>query len=436
MGVSSAVEAWVEKNRDAILGTIGELIRIRTENVPPGGNEKPGQEYLYRLASGFLPERDLDLFELDEVPGIREHPLFFPTIEGSPRIYRDRPILTARLAGSGGGRSLVFTGHMDTVPSYGKSWKVFPDPFSGRIKDGRLYGRGALDMKAGTASGFLALKCLHDLGLRLKGDVYAESVVDEENGGVNGTLAARLRRPDIDFALLAEPSFLAVGIESIGGSDWKASVTEESPGGIGTEEELPNPIYKLSRLALALERYDRRLASLKPPETYDPGMHIRLLTYQLHSGGASYGESGGVPTTGHIFFWQEMYSYWDEAQARRDLEDFLKQELGGLPEFREGLPRLETVIRFLEGHRTDRSHPALSSIRRAYGQLGLEYEEKGLPFATDAFAFRKCSPTEVAILGPSGANLHGTDEYVEVESVLSLVKIMVLTAVDFCQLVQ
>jgi acetylornithine deacetylase len=432
MGILSEVDSWVEANQELILRTICELVQIRTENLPPGGNEKPGQEYLYRLADGFLPEHDLDLFEIDEVPGIREHPLFFPTIEGAQRIYRDRPNLVARLAGDGGGRSLVFTGHMDTVPSYGRSWKVFPDPFSGRIKDGRLYGRGALDMKAGTASGFLALKCLHDLGVRLKGDVYAESVVDEENGGVNGTLAARLRHPGIDFALLAEPSFLTVGIESIGGSDWKASVTEESPGGIGTDEELPNPIYKLSRLALALEKYDHRLGSMRPPETYDPGMHIRLLTYQLHSGGASYGESGGVPITGHIFFWQEMYSYWNEAEARRDLQDFLEKELGAQPEFRNGLPRLETVIRFLEGHRTDRSHPALSSLRRAYNQLGLEYEEKGIPFATDAFAFRKCSNTEVAIVGPEGANLHGMDEYVEIDSVLSLMKIMVLTALDFC----
>jgi acetylornithine deacetylase len=432
MGIPSEVEAWVEKNQDTILGTIGDLVRIRTENLPPGGNEKPGQEYLHRLASGFLPARDLDLFEVDEVPGIREHPLFFPTIDSQERIYRDRPILTARLAGSGGGRSLVLTGHMDTVPTYGQRWDVFPDPFSGQIKDGRLYGRGSLDMKAGTASGFLALKCLHDLGAQLKGDVYAESVVDEENGGVNGTLAARLRRPGIDFALLAEPSFLTVGIESIGGSDWKASVTEKGPGGIGPDVELPNPIYKLSRLALALEKYDRHLGSLRPPDTYDPGMRTRLLTYQLHSGGSSYAESGGVPTAGHIFFWQEIYSYWSEAEARCDLEEFLKQELGELPEFREGLPRLETVIRFLEGHRTDRSHPALSSIRRAYEQLGLEHEEKGIPFATDAFAFRKCSQTEVAIVGPSGANPHGMDEYVEVDSVLSLVKIMVLTAMDFC----
>jgi acetylornithine deacetylase len=432
MGMLSEVESWVWENEETILATISELVRIRTENLPPGGNEKPGQEYLYRFAAGFLPERDLDLFELDQVPGIREHPLFFPTTEGRQKVYQDRPILVARKPGSGGGRSLAFSGHMDTVPAYGQRWEVFPDPCSGKIKDGRLYGRGALDMKAGTACGFLALKCLHDLGVRLKGDVYAESVVDEENGGVNGTVAARLRNPDIDFAILGEPSLLSVGIETIGGSDWKVSISEEGPGGIGPDVELPNPIYKLSRIALALEKYDRRLASLKAPETYDPDMRIRLLTFQLHSGGATYGESGAVPTSGHIYFWQEIYSYWSETEARRDLLEFMKQELGADPEFRESFPRFETVIRFLEGHRTDRSHPALASIRKAYGQLGLEHRERGIPFATDAYAFRQCAKTDVAVIGPEGANPHGSDEYVEVASVLALLKIMVLSALDFC----
>jgi acetylornithine deacetylase/succinyl-diaminopimelate desuccinylase-like protein len=110
----------------------------------------------------------------------------------------------------------------------------------------------------------------------------------------------------------------------------------------------------------------------------------------------------------------------------------MRRELAAYPELSGGQVKLETVIRFLEGHRTDRGHPALASIRRAYGQLGLEYREQGIPFATDAYAFRKCSETEVAIIGPRGSNPHGVDEYVEVDSVLDLVRVMALTALDFC----
>jgi acetylornithine deacetylase len=321
---------------------------------------------------------------------------------------------------------------MDTMPTYGKTWEVFPDPYSGKIKDGRMYGRGTIDMKAGTASGFLALKCLHDLDLTLKGDVWAESVVDEENGGVNGTIAARLRNPDIDFAILSEPSELIVGVETIGGSDWKVMVQEKGPGGIGPDADLPNPIYKLARIALALQKYDAHLADASVPDTYDPQMRIRLLTYQLASGGTTYLDSGAVPTDGQLIFWQEIFSYTDEQEARRELLDFLEAELAEDPLFRDGLPAFETVIRFLEGHRTDLGHPALKSIHRVYDRLNLQYLEKGIPFATDAFSFRRVSDTDVAIIGPTGKNPHGVDEYVEIDSVLSLIRVMVLMALDYC----
>jgi acetylornithine deacetylase len=213
---------------------------------------------IYNKMVKFIPENRLDMFEIDDVEGIREHPLFFPKIDGVEKVYKNRPNLTARLEGSGGGKSLVFSGHIDVMPAYGKKWEVFEDPFSGKIKDGRLYGRGAADMKAGTMSGFLALKCLHDLGIRLKGDVFAESVVDEENGGVNGTIAARLRNPQIDFGIVPEPTNLIVGIESVGGSDWKISLREKGAGGIEASESLENPIYKLSKIALSLEKYDKK----------------------------------------------------------------------------------------------------------------------------------------------------------------------------------
>ena len=68
----------------------------------------------------------------------------------------------------------------------------------------------------------------------------------------------------------------------------------------------------------------------------------------------------------------------------------------------------------------------------AYERLGLPCERRGIPFATDAFAFRRASGTDVAIIGPRGDNPHGIDESVEVQSVFSLVKIMVLSAIEYC----
>lgn len=433
MNYIDKIDSWIDRNKKDILETLSNLIKIKTENLPPDGNEKPGQEYLYSKVKKFIPQEDIDIFKIDDVKGIRENPLFFPTIAGMEKQYKDRPNLVARLRGSGKGRSLCFSGHMDTMPASGQKWNVFPDPFSGKIKDGKMYGRGSMDMKAGTLSGFYALKCLTELKIKLKGDVYAESVVDEENGGVNGTVASRLKYPNIDFAILAEPTDLVCGIETIGGSDWIAEVTEEGPGGIGTEVKLPNPAYKLAKVALALEKYDKEvLGNIKPPSSYTKDTRLRLLTYQVSSGGSTYLESGSVPTKGHIYFWLETFEYMSEEKVRKDFADFMREELGKYDDFKQSFPKFETVIRFMSGHKTDINHPAMSSIRKAYKDIGINCIEKGLGLAMDAYAFKKVSGTDVVVIGPRGANPHGIDEYVEIDSIFDLIKIMVLTAIDYC----
>ncbi len=432
MDYKPEVDRWVQKNSDDFLQTLSELIQIKTENVPPGGNEKPGQEYLYNKIKSFIPEEDIDLYEIDEVKRIREHPLFFSLIDDLERDYKDRPNLVAKLRSPRGRRSLSFTGHMDVMPAYDETWKVFEDPFSGKVKDGKMYGRGSMDMKAGTLAGFYALKCIKDLGIRLDGDVYAESLIDEENGGVNGTLAARLRYPDIDFAILTEPSALVAGIETVGGSDWKVSVDVGGSGGFGFGEELPNPVYRLSKIALALDEYDRKLKNIPPPESFIKEQFIRLLTFQIYSGGTNYMESGSVPTKGHLYFWVETFAGVSEAKYRKDFLDFMKSYLDRYDDFKDCFPEFKTVIRYLGGHRTDLKHPAMASIEKSFSTLGMNYEQSGLGIASDAFAFREASNTDVVVLGPRGGNAHGIDEWVDIKSILDTLKILVLTAIDYC----
>mgnify|MGYP001088131208 CR=1 FL=1 len=149
MSYKKEINDFVERNRGEILQVLSELVQIRTENIPPSGNEKKGQEYLYNKLTEFIPEKDIEVFDTDEIEGIKEHPLFFPTIDGMKRKYKGRPNLVATLRGRGGGSSLVLSGHVDTVPSGEEHWKIFDDPFSGKIKNGKLYSRGSMDMKGG-----------------------------------------------------------------------------------------------------------------------------------------------------------------------------------------------------------------------------------------------------------------------------------------------
>jgi acetylornithine deacetylase len=161
-------------------------------------------------------------------------------------------------------------------------------------------------------------------------------------------------------------------------------------------------------------------------------MKIRLLTYQFFSGGSNYLESGAVPTDGHIYFWLEAFARMEEEEYRNDFLDFMHEDLERYEEFKEDFPKTATVIRFLHGHLTDTGHPAMKSIRKAYKECGIIYEEKGIPYATDAFAFKRTSNTDVVVMGPKGKNPHGTDEYVEIDSLKNILRIMILTAIDYC----
>jgi len=127
----------------------------------------------------------------------------------------DRPNVVGIARGKGGGRSLILNAHIDTVdPGDPSRWRH--DPFSGTIVGGRVFGRGACDMKAGLATNLFALAAVRDAGVPLAGDVIVQSVIAEEDGGA-GTLAAILRGYTADAAIITEPTNLAV-IPAQGGS--------------------------------------------------------------------------------------------------------------------------------------------------------------------------------------------------------------------------
>jgi acetylornithine deacetylase len=109
-----------------------------------------------------------------------------------------------RLKGSGGGKSILFNGHLDTNPVT-EGWTV--DPYAGLVDDKFIYGIGVSNMKAGDAAYFCAVKTLLDAGVKLKGDIILTFVVGELQGGV-GTLAAIRAGAKADYFVNSEPSDL------------------------------------------------------------------------------------------------------------------------------------------------------------------------------------------------------------------------------------
>ncbi len=162
----------VEANRDDALSFLRELLRIETEN-PPGRNYRDGAAFL----DAELSERGYDV-ELVEVPEsvVAER---YPDRTGYERVN-----VVARKGEPGGDAPDVhFTGHFDVVPA-GEDWSR--EPYEPTVENGRLYARGASDMKSGIAASVLAADALETAGVPISGSLTQSMTVDEETGGFTG----------------------------------------------------------------------------------------------------------------------------------------------------------------------------------------------------------------------------------------------------------
>src|SRR5579859_5152007 len=178
----------IEGRRDEMVELTRDLIRFPTVN-PPGEAYQPCAEYLgERLkARGF----EVEYVRASGTPGDEDR---------YPRIN-----VIARREGEPG-PCVHFNSHIDVVQS-GAGWTL--DPFEGVVKDGRVYGRGACDMKGGLAASVIAVEALLDSGVELPGALEISGTADEESGGYGGVayLAERgwFSKPRVDHVIIPEP---------------------------------------------------------------------------------------------------------------------------------------------------------------------------------------------------------------------------------------
>ena len=185
----AALEA-IEQITEEIIAFLQELVRIPTVN-PPGAEYRACTELMGRKLSEF----GYDVQSI-AAEGSSEHTSQHPRIN-----------VIGRLPGRAARPLLHFNGHIDVVP-VGNGWSV--DPFSGLLRDGRLYGRGTADMKAGIAASLFAIEALRRAGVQFHGTIEQSGTVDEESGGFAGVayLAQHgfIDRAKTDFVIITEPT--------------------------------------------------------------------------------------------------------------------------------------------------------------------------------------------------------------------------------------
>ena len=309
-----------------------------------------------------------------------------------------RPNIIGVLEGRERGRTLMLCGHIDTVGVAGMK-----SPFDPVIRENRLYGRGAQDMKGGVAAMIDAARAARDRGFR-KGRLVIAAVVDEEYESIGAD--ALVREWKADAAIVTEPTDLQIGVAHKGFA-W-ASITTRGRAAHGSRPvEGRDAILRMGRVLGRLEQLDRDLQSGVP--------HRLLGTGSLH---ASIIEGG-----------RELSSYPDRCRLqleRRTVPGETAQTFEReMKDLLEALVRddreLEAAVELLFSrppYELPADHELPRGLLTAAQTAGARASTIGMSFWTDA-AILGDSGIPSVLFGPGGAGLHSLDEYVNVDDVLT-----------------
>ncbi len=376
---------------EQVARVLAELVKVESINpeLVPGGS---GEARVARTVADFLKSWGIEA-RLQEV---------------SPGRFNALGILRGR----GGGRSLMFNGHLDTVGVAGME-----DPFSARIEDGRLYGRGAQDMKGGVAAALVALATL-TRGPALKGDVVMAAVADEEYKSL-GTRAL-VREVRTDAAIVMEPTGLEV-VTAHKGFAWAEVETLGRAAHGSRPQEGRDAIAFMGRVLAQVERlqenFNRRSAH---PLLGCGSVHASLI-----SGGQ---ELSSYPERCSLSLERRLLP----GEDARTFESELREMLGRLSQEDANFRARYTMGYWAQPLETSRESPiAKTMLESARKVIGSSAKFGAQSFWTDAALLNEIGIPSL-LFGPSGAGLHSTVEYVCLEDVVRCAETLQECAKTFC----
>jgi acetylornithine deacetylase len=409
-------KATVE-NADRLVRLTQDLVRIDSENHPPNGREGNIQRYI----ADFWRENgiEFDSFIPTDVPGFTTHPAFYD----DGRDYTDRPVVVAKIPGSGGGRSLIFCGHVDTVPAVGE-WRH--GPCSAIIEDGKLFGRGSFDMKGGVAAMMMAAVLLREIGVKLKGDILIETVPDEEFASSNGTVAACARGYSADAAVITEPTELAVVTGNRGFR--LAQVAVKGKTGIEIYGNVAdNPVHHLTTILQGIEdfRAARHLVT-----TEDTVMITKLGANEFRRD-----ELFTIPPECRMEVNWQTTPEEEIADTDAQFEAAIRNACEADSYFKANPPEFSYHVRPMPGSRVAKDAPIAKELVEVVRQVTQRPATTVDRFAPcDMFVFNRFAGTPSVVFGPNGGGAHAPDEYVVVDDLRVCAEVYMNLAINWCGL--
>jgi acetylornithine deacetylase len=411
--------AAAEAKRGRLTEVVAEAVRIPSLM----GAEGPLSEWFAAQARRLDVEIDAWAPDDDE---LRAHPAYVPVEYG----YADRENVVAVRTGTGGGRKLILYSHIDTVPvDPNTHWTH--GPYSGDVADGRIYGRGAADMKGGAGVALVALEILSELGIRFRGDVAAHFLLDEEAGG-NGTLAAILRGhygPNAGCVMLEPTSPRFMLISGRGAQFFRIIVAGEE-GGTEYHRDLVSAIDAAYTIYSAVKHYARMREATVSDPLYEGRERTKVPTAicTIQAGAWPSTVPGEAVMEGTI----ECLPGEDIRAVVADFERYLREVAADDPWLRDHPFTFQPFGLWFEAAGIQPDDPFVLALRRAsMTALGHEPEVLGgggsdlrLPI------LHAGCPT--VLWGPGGGPIHSVDEWVSIDQLVEMLKASLVAAVEWC----
>ncbi len=427
----------IAAGRDELVELACALIAFDTtarEVGDPPRQEAALQRYLAEGLQAYGAE--IDLFEPDA-----------GAMAGAPLVpegldFAGRPQLIATLRGAGGRRSLLFNGHIDVVSGEPRDqWTT--DPFTPAVRDARLYGRGACDMKGGVAAMAYAAQAISAANITLAGDLIVATNTDEESSGAGGSaLVARGLRADA--GIVTEPTDFRTWI-ACRGSEYGVIRVPGRPG----HAEVRHPNWRQGGAVNAIERSGAVLdaiASLRARWAADdrfrhPVLSVPSLLPTVVSGGewpVTYPSSCDLTIAVMYLPVQADADGWG-SRVRAEVEQWVLQEAAAHDDWlAEHPPTFTWWSNSVMPMEIPESSPVVGTMMDVSADLGLRRELGGLDSWYDGATYTKLAGIPSIGYGPPGFDpdgatvAHTIDEYVPVDGMVACAQALAVAAMRFC----
>jgi acetylornithine deacetylase len=352
---------------------------------------------------------DLTVFRSDEAwPG-----------EEMPRT--SLPVVVGR-AGRGEGRRLILSGHLDVVPPGDPATWSF-DPWAAEIRDDRLYGRGACDMKGGVAAILAAVRALGRTGglAGLDGELMVVLVPSEEDGG-QGTLAAIRFEAVADMAVITEPSRLDVVVAHAGAITFRLTV----PGRAAHASRRQEGVSALDKLFLLTRALETDEARRNAAET-DPLMTALGLPYPTIIGIVEGGEWASTVLDRVVVHGRYGVRLGQTpAEAEADLRAAIGEACAGDEFLRDHPATVEITGGRFGSARVPADHPLPAGLAEvAASVMGRSPSLRAEPYGADMQMFVNHGGTPCVIFGPGDVKFaHSADEFVPIAEVATCARVL------------